>query len=78
MKRIIPLVAIGAVLALFPASVGAAASKRVVFKNTSGNCQTGLTSGTPTPSYTVIDFHNGNVGATVRAHKAKCLTPPIK
>lgn len=65
MKRLVPVVAIGAVLALFPPSVGAAASKRVIFRDTTGNCTTGLTSGTPTPSFAVIDFHNGNVGATV-------------
>jgi hypothetical protein len=65
MKRILPVVAIGAVLALFPPSVGAAASKRVIFSDTTGNCQTGLTSGTPTPSFAVIDFFQGNVGAQV-------------
>ena len=66
MKRIIPVVAIGAMLALFPSSVGATASKKVIFKNTSGRCDSGPTSGTSTPSFAVIDFHNGNIGAAIR------------
>ena len=66
MKRIIPVVAIAAAFAVFPSSVGAAFSKRVIFKETSGFCQSGITEGTPTPSYAVIGFHNGNASATVR------------
>jgi hypothetical protein len=43
----------------------AGASKSVVFDNTSGNCTIGLTAGTPTESFAVINTHNGSVSAEV-------------
>jgi hypothetical protein len=64
-KRIIPVLAISAAFASLPASASASASKEVVFDDTSGICQSGLTSGTPTDSFAVINTHAGNVSVEV-------------
>jgi len=52
MKRLIPLVAIGAMLAALPASASAKGTKtkKVVFEKTNGICTSGLTEGTATKS----------------------------
>jgi hypothetical protein len=63
-KRIVPTVAVAAAL-LLPASASAGASKEVVFDHTSGICTSGLTSGTPTDSFAVINTHAGNISAEV-------------
>jgi hypothetical protein len=41
------------------------ASKELVFTHTRGNCSTGLTAGTPTDSFAVINTHHGNVSTEV-------------
>jgi hypothetical protein len=50
MKRLIPLVAIGAMLAALPASASAKGIKKVILEKTNGICTSGLTVGTPTKS----------------------------
>jgi hypothetical protein len=64
-KLIVSVVAVGALLAMFPVSAGADGSKQVVFDHTDGICTSGLRTGTPTVSFAVIDTHAGNVSAEI-------------
>lgn len=65
MKRLVSALAVASLLAVFPVSAGAKASKPLVFDQTSGACSSGLTGGLPTDSFAVINTHAGNVSAEV-------------
>jgi hypothetical protein len=66
MKRLIPLVAIGAVLAAAPASASAKGTKKVIFEKTNGICTSGLTEGTPTKhSFAIFTIKTGTISVKV-------------
>jgi hypothetical protein len=64
-RSICPIMMMAATLIVFPATASAGASKEVVFDKTEGICASGLTSGTPTDSFAVVNTHAGNVSAEV-------------
>jgi hypothetical protein len=65
MKRLIPLVAIGAMLAVLPASASAKATKKVILEKTRGVCASGLTEGTPTKSSATFTIKGGTITVKV-------------
>jgi hypothetical protein len=70
-RRIVPVAAIGVLLAVIPATASAGKPKLVVFKETTGECQKGLLSGVPTKSTARITVTEGTVTAKVSLKKAE-------
>lgn len=66
LTRIIPVLTSLAVLAALPAPALASKSKQVIFKETTGECTKGMTSGNATKSSATITVSKGKITVSIR------------